>query len=269
MMDSGPLILLTNDDGIHAEGLRYLRMAAERIGKVLVVAPETEQSAVGHSITLYDPIKALEVFKDEAFYGYGISGTPADSVKLALHSLLPRPPDLVISGINNGANLGINVLYSGTVSAATEAAILGVPSMAVSIARKKDAPFHWALPHIEAVAGWVLSHGLPSGVALNVNIPAIPPDEIKGYRVARQSLARLGESFDQREDPRGNRYYWLAGEATARETDENTDVIAVRQGYVSITPLYYDLTAHSFVEELTSCQETLSSQSTIKNTGRK
>ncbi len=250
MTDSRPLILLTNDDGIHAEGLRYLRMAALKIGRVSIVAPESEQSAVGHSITLYDPIKAREVVKDGAFYGYGISGTPADSVKLALHSLLPVRPDLVISGINNGANLGINVLYSGTVSAATEAAILGVPAMAVSFAQKKDPPFQWTLPHVERLARWVLQHGLPRGVALSVNIPALPPEEIKGFILTRQGLSRFRESFEQREDPRGNRYYWLAGEAPAEETDQGIDAVAVRQGYVSVTPLYYDLTAHAYAAQL-------------------
>jgi 5'-nucleotidase len=250
MRESRPLILLTNDDGIHAEGLRFLRVAAERLGRVTVVAPETEQSAVGHSITLYDPIKALEVTKNGAFYGYAISGTPADSVKLALHKLLPEPPDLVISGINNGANLGINVLYSGTVSAATEAAILGVPSMAVSLAQKKDPNFEWTLPHIDRVARWVLEHGLPRGVALNVNCPALPPEQVLGYRLTRQGLTPFRERFEQREDPRGNRYYWLAGEAAVQEMDEFTDSVAVRNGYVSISPLYYDLTAHSFAADL-------------------
>jgi 5'-nucleotidase len=250
MTDSRPLILLTNDDGIHAEGLRHLRTAAEKIGRVSIIAPETEQSAVGHSITLYDPIKALEVTKDGRFYGYGISGTPADSVKLALHSLLPHPPDLVISGINNGANLGINVLYSGTVSAATEAAILGVPSLAVSLNQKKEPPFQWALPHIEKLARWVLKHGLPRGITLNVNIPALPPEQVRGIRVTHQGLARYSERFEQREDPRGNRYYWLAGEEGVPETDEYTDSVAMRHGYVSVTPLYYDLTAHSFTDKL-------------------
>jgi 5'-nucleotidase len=250
MTDSRPLILLTNDDGIHADGLRYLRMAAIKIGRVSIVAPESEQSAVGHSITLYDPIKAREVAKDGAFYGYAISGTPADSVKLAMHSLLPYKPDLVISGINNGANLGINVLYSGTVSAATEAAILGVPSMAVSLAQKKDPPFQWALPHIERLARWILQNGLPRGVALSVNIPALRPEEIKGFALTRQGLSRFRERFEQREDPRGNRYYWLAGEATDEETDEGVDAVAVNKGYVSVTPLYYDLTAHAYAAQL-------------------
>lgn len=250
MKETGPLILLTNDDGIHAEGLRYLKSAAEKIGRASIVAPENEQSAVGHSITLYDPIKAHEVTKNGAFYGYGIGGTPADSVKLALYSLLPRTPDLVISGINNGANLGINVLYSGTVSAATEAAILGVPAMAVSFDRKKDPEFEWALPHVQVIAKWVLKTGLPPGVALNVNIPALPPEAVSGYRLTRQGLTKFRESFEQREDPRGNRYYWLSGEISTDETDEEIDVTALRQGYVSVTPLFYDLTAHTYRKDL-------------------
>jgi 5'-nucleotidase len=171
-------------------------------------------------------------------------------VKLALYSLLPRTPDLVISGINNGANLGINVLYSGTVSAATEAAILGVPAMAFSVAKKKDPPFQWVVPHVEVLARWVLKYGLPPGVALNVNVPAIPPEQIRGYRLTRQGLARFRERFEQREDPRGNHYYWLAGEPTAQEAGDGIDVTAVTEGYVSVTPLFYDLTAHSQTEEL-------------------
>lgn len=250
MNQERPLILLTNDDGIHAEGLRFLRVAAEKVGDARIVAPESEQSAVGHSITLYYPIRAHEITKNGSFYGYGISGTPADSVKLGLHSLLPRPPDLVMSGINNGANLGINVLYSGTVSAATEAAILGIPAMAVSVDRKKDPPFEWVLPHVEVIARWIIKHGLPHGVALNVNVPAIPPEKVRGYKVTRQGLSKVRESFDERKDPRGDRYYWLAGEPTAEETAEGMDVTAVRAGYVSITPLFYDLTAHAYTDEL-------------------
>ncbi len=251
MTTKDPLILLTNDDGIHAEGLRFLRLAAQELGQVSIVAPEAEQSAVGHSITLYYPIKAHEITRDGIFYGYGISGTPADSVKLALYSLLPRRPDLVISGINNGANVGINVLYSGTVSAATEAAILGVPSMAVSIDAKKDPPFEWAAPHIQTLGRLIIENGLPPGVALNVNIPALPPDNIKGFRITKQGLSRFSESFERREDPRGNHYYWLSGQATVDQSDERVDLTALRNGYVSVTPLYYDLTAHSHTEKLT------------------
>lgn len=245
-----PLILLTNDDGIHAEGLAYLKKAAELVGEVQIVAPNSEQSAVGHSITLYDPIKAHEVRKDGVFYGYGIGGTPADSVKLAMHCLLERPPDLVISGINNGANLGINVLYSGTVSAATEAAILGAPSMAVSIGEKRNPPYEFAIDHVVTIAQWVLRNGLPRGVALNVNIPAIPPDRIKGIKRTRQALSTFNETFERREDPRGDRYYWLSGEMVPDERDDDVDIVAVKKGFVSVTPLFYDLTAHAHLDDI-------------------
>jgi 5'-nucleotidase len=244
------LILLTNDDGIHAEGLRFLKKAISPIGCVEIVAPAAEQSAVGHSITLYDPIRVHEIHMDGCRFGYGISGTPADSVKLALYKLLPKPPDLVVSGINNGANVGINVLYSGTVSAATEAAILGVPAIAVSLAQKKNPPFELAVPHIRVLAQWVLSQGLPRGIALNVNIPALPPDQIKGYKITSQALSPFRESVEPREDPRGNTYYWLSGQSLEREESADIDVIAVSQGYVSVTPLSYDLTAHVHREEL-------------------
>ncbi len=255
MSTEQPIILLTNDDGIHAEGLRYLRLAAEKIGLVKIVAPEAEQSAVGHSITLYDPVKAHEIKKDGVFYGYGISGTPADSVKLALYSLLDAPPKLVLSGINNGANLGINVLYSGTVSAATEAAILGFPAIAFSIARQKTPHYEWTVPHIEMLSTWVLANGLPPGVALSVNMPHLPPEKINGYKVTRQSLAKYREWFHQREDPRGNIYYWLAGESSCDERDENLDINAVAKGYVSITPLFYDLTAHRYLSDIEQCMK--------------
>lgn len=250
MTDWAPLILLTNDDGIYAEGLRYLRRALSTLGDISVVAPVAEQSAVGHSITLYDPIKAHEIHFNGKRYGFGISGTPADSVKLALYALLPRQPDLVVSGINNGANLGINVLYSGTVSAATEAAILGVPAIAVSVAQKKNPPYEWALPHVLSVARWVLSQGLPKGVALNINIPALPPENIRGFRITRQALSPFRESVEPREDPRGNTYYWLSGQSAETETSDDIDVIALAEGYVSITPLFYDLTAHAHLEKL-------------------
>ncbi len=257
MKEDRPLILLTNDDGIHAEGLRQLRIAAEKVGRVVISAPENEQTAVGHAITLYDPVRVHEVTKNGEFYGYGVGGTPADAVKLALHALLDRPPDLVISGINDGPNLGINVLYSGTVSAATEAAILGVPAIAVSVARKQDPPFPWVLPHVEKLAHWVLENGLPPGVALNVNVPALPPDEVEGFRLTTQALTKMRETFERREDPRGKSYYWLSGEATANDTANGSDITAVNEGYVSVTPLFYDLTAHSRSKGLSESLEKL------------
>ncbi|MGC8605788.1 MAG: 5'/3'-nucleotidase SurE [Desulfomonilaceae bacterium] len=246
-----PMILLTNDDGIHADGLQKLRDFAQTIGEVIIAAPNTEQSAVGHSITLYEPIKAQEVFKQGTFYGYAIGGTPADSVKLAIHYLLARKPDIVISGINNGANLGVNVLYSGTVSAATEGAMLGVPSIAVSIAARKNPPFETTFPFLEKITKWVIKNKLPEGVALNVNVPATPLDKIKGIKITRQSLSRIDETFERREDPRGNFYYWLSSKSTPEDTENGVDIKALHDGYVSVTPLFYDLTAHKQLEELT------------------
>lgn len=257
MTGNGPLILLTNDDGIHADGLRHLKTAVAKLGKVWIVAPELEQNAVGHSITLHDPIRVREVRRDGETYGFGIKGSPADAVKLALYSLLPRPPDLVVSGINDGANLGPNVLYSGTVAAAIEAALVGVPSVAVSMAHKKKPPFQWAVPHVEALARRVLEHGLPPGVALNVNIPALPTHKIRGYALTRQAVYQCRENYEQREDPRGNRYYWLSGEVLPEATDEWSDLHAVRHGYVSVTPLYFDLTAHARIPELADFLEKL------------
>ncbi|MFH0821492.1 MAG: 5'/3'-nucleotidase SurE [Pseudomonadota bacterium] len=257
MTNRRPLILLTNDDGIHAEGLSYLSEVAAEFGEVSIVAPESEQSAVGHAITLYDPIKVHEINRDGRFYGYGIGGTPADAVKLAVHALLPRPPDLVLSGINNGSNMGINVLYSGTVSAATEAAILGAPAMSFSIAQKKDPPFRWAAPHIRFLVQWILNRGLPAGLALNVNIPTLPPEMVRGYRLTHQCLSRFRESFEQREDPRGNKYFWMAGERPPENNGSDSDFAALTDGFVSITPLYYDLTAHNHAQELAESLETM------------
>jgi 5'-nucleotidase len=252
-----PLILLTNDDGIYAEGLRRLQQAVSELGDIIISAPESQQSAVGHSITLYDPIRVHEISVNGAFYGYGISGTPADAVKLAVQALLPRQPDVVLSGINNGANLGFNVLYSGTVSAATEAAILNVPGIAFSFAQKKDPPFRWAIPHVTRVTKWVLERGLPAGVALSVNIPALPPEEVKGYKLTRQGISGTRDIYDRREDPRGNLYFWLTEENPPYEVDENVDTVAIKRGYVSITPLFNDLTAHSKKEVLAESLEGL------------
>ena len=234
-----------------------MKMAMGRLGSVTIVAPESEQTAVGHSITLQDPVRVREVTRDGAFYGHAVRGTPADAVKLALYSLMPRVPDLVVSGINDGANVGINVLYSGTVSAATEAAVLGVPAIAVSLDQKKDPPFTWGLPLIESLAQRVLTYGLPPGIALNVNIPALPLNEIRGFKLTRQGLFKYQESYEKREDPRGNVYYWLSGEVLPDEADETSDLCALKRGYVSVTPLLYDLTAHSQTEQLADFLESL------------
>ena len=250
MTETEPLILLTNDDGIHADGLNCLRQAVEGLGDIRIVAPESERSAIGHAITLYEPIRVREVNRNGSLYGHGVGGTPADAVKLAIYSLLPRKPDLVLSGINNGANLGVNVFYSGTVSAAGEAAILGAPAIALSLAQKLNPPFHYAVPHVRALAEWALNSDLPPGVALSVNLPALPEKEVKGFKLTRQGLTKFKERYEKHEDPRGNSYYWLSGETSPDHGDEESDFHALRNGYVSVTPLFYDLTAHVHASDL-------------------
>ncbi|ADK83819.1 stationary-phase survival protein SurE [Desulfarculus baarsii DSM 2075] len=235
-------ILLTNDDGVMAAGIGALHQVLCQRHEVFVVAPETEQSAVGHSITLADPIKVRPLSAKTGMNGFAVAGTPADCVKLAMGQLMPQPPDLVVSGINQGANVGVNVLYSGTVSAATEAAILGLRSLAFSLASHTSRDFS----HAAAVAAGLIEQydllAAPPEVCLNVNIPALPVDQIKGVRLARQSCSRLGERFLRRTDPRGHVYFWQAGESMGVEGGPDTDYPALLEGYVTITPLRHDMT---------------------------
>lgn len=244
------MILLTNDDGFNAPGLRALRTAIAGIAEVVMVAPETEQSAVGHAITLAQPLKVREVVEDGEFLGYAVNGTPADCVKLALTNLLAKPPQMVISGINLGGNMGTCVIYSGTVSAATEAAIMGFPALAISLNTFVEPDFSAAASFIRKFAPMVLEKGLPEGVSLNINVPAVPPKEIKGAIVTRQGKSRVVETFDKRVDPRNNTYYWMAGEMKIDEVDDGTDCEMVSKNYISITPIHYDLTHFKALEQL-------------------
>ena len=244
--------LLTNDDGIYARGLSALYRELSKDADCLVVAPEIEQSAVGHAITIARPLMVRPARKNGQFMGWAVTGTPADCVKIGIRELSGRPVDLVVSGINLGANVGINVLYSGTVSAATEGAILGVPSIAISLGtHSRDADFGFAARFARKVARFMLDHNPNRHIPLNVNVPAIPEKDIKGVVVTRQGQARLMEQFERRIDPRENVYYWLAGETqiTDRE-DDGTDFLALRSGMISITPIYYDLTRYDVMEEL-------------------
>jgi 5'-nucleotidase len=242
--------LLTNDDGIYARGLAALREELSRDGECIVVAPEVEQSAVGHAITIFRPLMVREARKNGAFLGYAVAGTPADCVKIGLCELACGPIDLVVSGINRGSNVGVNVLYSGTVSAATEAAILGVPSVAISLDSHKEADFTAAARFARKIAAFVLENPLPD-VALNVNVPALPEDQIRGVVVVKQGRARLLENYDKRTDPRDNVYYWLAGATglSCRE-DEACDSSALKKGMITITPICYDLTRHDLIAGL-------------------
>ena len=245
--------LLTNDDGIYARGLFALYQELSRDAECLIVAPEVEQSAVGHAITIARPLMVRKARKNGSFLGYAVAGTPADCIKIGLGELAGGPVDLVVSGINRGANVGINILYSGTVSAATEAAILGVPALAISLDTHEEADYSAAARFARKMAAFLLENPLPN-VALNVNVPAVPEEEIRGVVVVKQGRARLMESFDKRVDPRDNTYYWLAGETELPSQDQDdTDAGALKRGMITVTPIYYDLTRHDLLEGLRAC----------------
>lgn len=249
---SRPLILVSNDDGIDSPGLLALADEMRAFGDVYVVAPMFEQSAVGHAITIREPVRARKVKLDlgEGASAYGVKGTPADCVKLAVNQLLPRRPDLVVSGINKGPNTAVNVIYSGTVSAATEAAILGIDSIAFSVCDWQAEDYEPSKNFVAAIARKVISEGLPPGVLLNVNIPGIPIEKIRGILPTRQARSRWEESFHERVDPNNQPYYWLTGTFVNLDDGENTDLSAIEQGYVSVTPIHYDLTEHEFLRKI-------------------
>ena len=246
-------ILLSNDDGINAPGLHALYKGLLAIGDVTVVAPESEQSAVGHAITIADPLRVREVAgdgKDGKIFGYAVNGTPADCVKIGIKALLKKNPDILVSGINQGGNVATNIIYSGTVSAATEGTLLGVPSVALSLNTFVKPDFTAAVEVSIDIIKKTAEKSLPKGTLLNVNIPPLKKDEIKGIRVCRQSDRVFQVSFDKRSDLRGIDYYWQGGEMDFSEPDENADIHALEKGYVTITPIQYDLTNHSFLDDL-------------------
>jgi 5'-nucleotidase len=252
MSEPLPEILVTNDDGIYAPGLTALSRALADLGPVAVVAPDAERSAFGHAITMGEPLRASEALRDGRSFGTAVSGTPADCVKLAVHTLLPRRPRLVVSGINPGPNTGTHVLYSGTVSAAREGTIFDIPSLAVSLCTwDRQGDFTSAAVYARAFARLVLTHGLPAGVMLNLNIPALPAAEIRGVRITRLARFRYHDRYEVRQDPRGRTYYWLTGEdAEVLDPSPDADAVAVEAGYVSVTPLAYDLTCRECIPDL-------------------
>ena len=246
-------VLLTNDDGIHAPGLMALFKELCQDFDLEIVAPESEMSAVGHAITLTSPLRVQEVFKNGDHYGYGVKGTPADCVKIAVQELLEEPPDIILSGINFGANVGVNVLYSGTVSAATEGAFLGIRSAAISLDTRKDPDYGFAARFGRVIIDYIMENGLKRGTALNVNIPAVSPDRITGVAVTRQGVGRHQENYERRIDPRGNVYYWLTGERPVEERIQDADVKALKANKITITPINYDLTCFEEMERLRTC----------------
>lgn len=248
-MNKRPKILVTNDDGIFAPGIYALWEAMHEIGEVTVVAPDSEKSAVGHAITITDPIRVQQIHRKNGFDGFAVKGTPADCVKIAGRSLMQAPPDIVVSGINSGANVGNNIIYSGTVSAATEGTMLGIPSVAISLNSIKGGSLSASQKVAVNVVKKVLEKGLPKGVLLNVNVPNIPLDSIKGYRMTKQGKLVFKDRFEKREDPRGKFYYWMKGEII-NDTNPDTDGYAIQNDYISITPIHYQLTEESFLKTL-------------------
>ncbi|MDF7798244.1 5'/3'-nucleotidase SurE [Pontiellaceae bacterium B1224] len=249
-------ILLSNDDGIHAPGIGVLHQALSGMGDLHVVAPDTERSATGHSITIFDPIRTVPVEKDGRPFGIAVDGTPADCVKLAISFLhKDNPPDLVVSGINFGSNTGISVLYSGTVSAASEAVVLGTPAIAISLCTYSD-PLWETAAHVAAeVVKKFTENPLPTGTLLNVNIPNLPLSKIRGMKAARMGRSRFIEKFSEHRDPRGNRYYWLDGDLDLLDDNKDTDVRVVESGYVALTPIHIDLTAHHALAQVAQWNE--------------
>lgn len=246
-----PLILVTNDDGVTAPGIRALIEIAKEFGEVYVVAPDSPQSGMGHAVTINSTLFCDEIEVDEEVKEYACSGTPVDCVKLAVSQILPRKPDLCISGINHGSNSSVNVIYSGTMSAAVEAGIEGIPAIGFSLCDfAYNADFKAGEKFIKTIISQVLEHDLPKGVVLNVNIPRLKEHEIKGIKVCRQADAKWEEKFDKREDPRGRIYYWMSGEFKNLDKGDDTDEKALEEGYISVVPVRYDLTAHHFLPDL-------------------
>jgi 5'-nucleotidase len=252
MKNEKPLILIANDDGITSRGIRHLVEIAKTIGEVVVVAPDSPQSAMGHAITIADTLRLRKSDIFEGVQAYECSGTPADCIKLAKHHVLHgRKADLVLSGMNHGSNSSISVLYSGTMSAAIEAAIEGLPAIGFSLC---DYGHEADLSHTTEIIKQVIKEGLektfPAGVALNVNFPAKKDEPIKGIKVCRQAAARWEEKFDERHDPLGRNYFWMSGFFINEDRGEDTDEWALANNYASIVPCQFDLTAHHAIAQL-------------------
>jgi 5'-nucleotidase len=251
---SKPLILVTNDDSIVAPGIRALIEVMKEIGDVIVVAPDSPQSAMGHAITINNTLKLEKVHLDKDLsQEYSCSGTPVDCVKIAVNEILKRKPDLCVSGINHGSNSSINVIYSGTMSAAVEAGIEGIPAIGFSLLDYSwDADFEPIKSHVKQIALGVLEKGLPEGVILNVNFPKLSKENIKGIKICRQAKAMWQEEFDKRTNPQGKEYYWLTGKFINLDKGTDTDEWALENGYISIVPVQFDLTAHHAMQQLNS-----------------
>lgn len=246
-----PVILITNDDGVTAPGIRNLVEAVKDLGKIIVVAPDKPQSGMGHAITIGQPLRLHKIGAFQDIEAYACTGTPVDCVKLAVDKILHRKPDLCLSGINHGANHSINVIYSGTMSAAVEAAIESIPSAGFSLLDYSiDADFAGARAYARKVVEHMLSTKMDKHTVLNVNIPPLPADHLKGLKICRQAYAKYEEDFIVRQDPHGHQYYWLTGEFVNFDKGKDTDVWALANGYVSVVPVQFDLTHYAQKDKL-------------------
>jgi 5'-nucleotidase len=241
---------VTNDDGIDSPGIYALAQSLKKIGEVTVIAPQKEQSAVGHSITMQIPLRVTKSFKDGGFFGYAISGTPADCVKIGIRNILKQAPDLVVSGINHGSNTAINIIYSGTVSAAREAAILDVPSIAVSVTNHAVTDFRFSAKIARMLAKEFAGKEVPLGTLLNVNVPDVSEAEIAGILLTKQGKSKWDDVYEHRVDPQGRDYYWLTGNLIEIDKDLDTDQIAVKNNYVSVSPIHFDLTDYETLTKM-------------------
>ncbi len=248
-----PTILITNDDGINAGGLRYLISIMRELGDVLVVASQKSNSGQGHAITARAPLRLDLVEKTEGYTEYVSNGTPVDCVKLGEQIILKRKPELIVSGINHGSNASVNIMYSGTMAAVIEGCIAGIPSIGFSLNDYENlADFSACGNFIKEISTKVLNEGLSDGVCLNVNIPAVPKDQIKGVKICRQANARWVEQYEERKDPRSRDYYWLTGYFEKLEESEETDQWAMENNYISVVPVQYDLTSHKSLDKIKS-----------------
>ena len=250
-MSDKPLILITNDDSIEAKGIASLVEAMKPLGDIVVVAPDTVQSGKGHAITIYQPLRLKQSTIFEGVESYTCSGTPVDCVKLGIYEVLHRRPTLLVSGVNHGSNAATNVLYSGTMSAAVEGAIEGIPSIGFSLLDyDADADFDASMHYATKIAENVINNGLQKGVCLNVNIPKGKLNELSGMKICRQGRAYWEDSFDKRQDPFGGDYYWLTGDYTFTDKGEDTDLWALSHNFVSVVPTQFDMTAHHLISNL-------------------
>ncbi len=251
-MKKNPLILVTNDDGITAPGLRMLIKIMNTIGDVVVVAPDSPQSGMGHAVTINSTLYCSSIRLDEGpQQEYSCSGTPADCVKLGVHEILKQKPDICVSGINHGSNSSINVIYSGTMSAAVEAGIEGIPAIGFSLCDYSwEADFEAVAAHVKTITLEALNNGIPKGVVLNVNFPKLKKEDVKGIKICRQAKANWIEEFDKRVNPQGREYYWLSGKFVNLDKGEDTDEWALANDYVAVVPVQFDLTAHHSIQHL-------------------